>query len=387
MSGSTASKLNYLLPDPGINELAFRLMHLKIAGENPHIRDIRDGKFSLTNAMTDYELFEHFNHVEHLKIIGLNNTQLSKLFDVLVNVPMLKSLSFEKLESPIPTNISKLKQLEVITTPKCQWDNVCILSELSGLKVLELSNVKVENSSWLQKLTQLEELKMSKCSLNRMPEEVYGLFKLKVLVLNSNSIEQVSSKIKRLTSLEVFSLKFNKLKNIPIEIFQLKSLIEIGLKSNHISRWDMDGIRKILGEDTTAIRKLDLSNNQLEAFELHEDNFEFLDNLNLSNNRIDYLDERIWQLKYLEVLRVHHNQISEFTGKNCDGWRCMKTVDLSNNKIEKLPEFIYSLRVSQADLSYNNIQHLESSNENEPMRRNWNLEGNPVYDQSLNTTN
>lgn len=103
-----------------------------------------------------------------------------------------------------------------------------LLSEfwrLSGLEILDLSDCSLtELSAPIGRLSGLKELYVENNRLKQVPAEIGQLTRLKVLSLGNNYLTDLPDKISRLTDLEELNLEGNLIENIATGIGQLKRL-------------------------------------------------------------------------------------------------------------------------------------------------------------------
>ena len=158
------------------------------------------------------------------------------------------------------STIEKMKPKPISLTLK---DNAFSSVDLSNkcLQKLSIDNFRlIPRLVW--KLNNLVDLRLIKCGLTQIPEELYPLGKtLRTLDLSQNQIESIDRKfvfsMKRLTYLE---LKSNKLVYISHEIDSISSLERLGLSHNQLRH-----LPNNLGQ-ISSLKSIDLSHNLLNSF-------------------------------------------------------------------------------------------------------------------------
>jgi Leucine-rich repeat (LRR) protein len=81
----------------------------------------------------------------------------------------------------------------------------------------------------------LEDLNLSRNKINLIPESLYLLTKIKILIMNYNCIKNINKKISNLTELKFLDLGNNKISLIPESFYSLRNLSEVSFCSNQIS--------------------------------------------------------------------------------------------------------------------------------------------------------
>ncbi|KAF8890607.1 hypothetical protein BD779DRAFT_1469137 [Infundibulicybe gibba] len=97
--------------------------------------------------------------------------------------------------------------------------------------------------------------------------------------------------------------------------------------------------------------------------------------LDLSSNRIEDLRDMYLDNMPLEVLLLQNNCISEVPSR-FSRLASLKTLNLSNNNLETLPDAILSLRISDLDLSFNQIRSIRLEQQSLPGLRRFLVSGN-----------
>lgn len=107
------------------------------------------------------------------------------------------------------------------------------------------------------KLENLEVIELQNNYLRALCPSIYGLKKLKRLILFKNRLHEISDQVSQLVSLEFLDTRSNEIKLLPVSICQCDHLQEIIIQDNHLVRLpDKIGLMK-------SLRKIDAAANRL----------------------------------------------------------------------------------------------------------------------------
>lgn len=213
---------------------------------------------------------------------------------------------------------------------------------------------KLLNHSF-QHLHQLEDLSIKHCKIGRLPLATFaGLSRLKNLTIQTHSdIEEsfsfsiVGGTFSGLSQLTSLDLSYNMLWTMPErELCQLPSLTYLNMSENNIKDIRDLGIS---GSDCSlSFGSLDLSHNDLKS---------------ISSGAFE-------NAKYLKVLILNTNQISQVHDGALNGLKALKTLDLSGNNIVALPASLFESTPELQQLKLdNNRLSVISSRLFHPLRR------------------
>lgn len=180
------------------------------------------------------------------------------------------------------------------------------LPSLQNLEVLHMSNTQrtIQNfPTSLDSLSNLEELDMSRNSLQKVPHCLYNMPNLRRLNLSENEITELSPEVEFWKKLEVLNLSRNQLTALPQTVCKLSQLRRLYLNDN---RLDFDGIPGGIGK----LGNLEIfwaSNNRLEMVPEGLCRCPVLKKLNLSSNCLITLPDAIHLLTDLEQLDLRNN--------------------------------------------------------------------------------
>ncbi len=223
--------------------------------------------------------------------------------------------------------------------------------DLNSLSILLLSNNKIdlipENISHLA--DSIFFLDLSDNYINKIPSQIGDLARLKVLNINSNSISFVPSEIGHLINLERLGLSRNKIEYLPPEIGQLTKLTKIDLYRN-----DLQSVPPEIS-NLNKISELNFSNNQLTIIPSELGQLSNLISLSVANNRLQSLPPEIGNLVNLQVLILSNNKLVELPIELGNLLRLNK-IDFQKNLIEYLPNQIGKLtNIKEIDISNNSL--------------------------------
>ena len=308
----------------------------------------------------------------NLKKLDLGKCSLTKLPESLFELKQLKSLilsnsiyNYQKQELEYSSNsgmdnkfeniderIIELENLEELFLGgdiQFRWNisNLETLGKIKQLKVLDLSNNKVENLNQLKGLSLLEDLSVYNNEIESI-EVLSNLKRLRKINLTRNNVKDFSilTKLKNLKSLHIkrnTSADFN-------TISFIQSLEELDLSSNGIS--DLDFLIPLKN-----LSHLNLRGNEVSHIKALE-NLENLKSLDLRSNVLHKIDP-IKKLKNLISINLRNNRIKDISPlKNLFN---LEYLDIGNNEIRGTVAVLRRLQnLSQLDISFNKINDISS---------------------------
>jgi small GTP-binding protein len=197
-----------------------------------------------------------------------------------------------------------------------------------------------------------KELNLSDLQLKSLPNEIWELTHLQVLMIVDNEINFLSSDIKKLTALTRLYLTRNKFTSLPQEIWNLPALKEIYISGNPLleipphmwERTDWEG----LGLGKLCQRSLPTN-----LFTLKN-----LRNLALWDNDLNSLPLEIYQLTNLVQIDLRNNMLTKLS-PNIGQLTNIKQIDLGDNQLTELPIEIGKLiNIEKLYLYSNNLTNL-----------------------------
>ncbi len=177
---------------------------------------------------------------------------------------------------------------------------------------------------------QITNLNLSDNSIHKFPRWIYKLENLKVLYLSNNKIEDLSP-LQHLPNLTVLHLNDNQITEIPLEIIKLKKLKRLYLNNNLITE-----IPEFI-DNFKDLEYLLLANNEIKNIHENIGRLHKLKNLILFNNRISILPDTIGNLNSLTYLQVSFNEI-KILPNTLGNLSKMTDFECFSNKLKSLPK-------------------------------------------------
>ena len=240
------------------------------------------------------------------------------------------------------------------------------LTDVAGVRALDEINSIVTSLGGIEKLTRLEELRVS---LNRITDlaPLAGLRNLRILSLGTNQIVDITP-LAGLVQLEFLALDFNKI----VDLSALSGLInlrELGLAHNPIGSLEpLSGLFRLKRLVLTQNRLGDISAlstlADLEALFLDRNRIEDLGplgglfnlrELGISLNRISDLSD-LENLRKLERLFANNNQIAD--PRSLASNQALTHLQLSNTGIDDIAFVAELANLEELDVSSNEVSDL-----------------------------
>ncbi|XP_024909966.1 volume-regulated anion channel subunit LRRC8C isoform X2 [Cynoglossus semilaevis] len=260
--------------------------------------------------------FYSLRNLEELHLTGSFSSDASKniVLESLRELKCLKALSLKSNLTKIPQSIvdvsSHLERLHVHN---------------DSTKLVMLNNLK--------KLTNLIELELVRCDLERIPHAIFSLVNLQQLDLKENnicSIEELVS-FQHLQKLTCLKLWHNSITYIPEHIKKLGSLERLYFNSNKI---------EILPSHLFLCHKLrflDLSNNDIRFIPPEIGVLQCLQYFSVTCNKIENLPDELFFCKKLKTLKLGKNSLSVISPK-ISYLTQLTYLDLKGNHFDSLPK-------------------------------------------------
>jgi Leucine-rich repeat (LRR) protein len=199
----------------------------------------------------------------------------------------------------------KLTELNISENPLGNAGlTVFSLTNLTDLRMsrCELTAISVS----VGKLRALEIFDISQNRISDLPESLFGLERLCNFRVSENAIEILPSAIGFATSLKILTLHINKLSSLPLSVSKLKLLSVATFSRNALCR-----IPSVVG-GFASLGVLTLSNCSLQEYPsiLCSGSFLLLTELWLSNNSIPSIPAEIKKLVRLQQLWLNHNKLT-----------------------------------------------------------------------------
>ena len=313
--GGISLSNNYLLHMPTFVSNYTNLIELNISHN-----ELNNTEFILYRPLNDSECYSNENSKN-------NSRPLIHPFLKIIN------LSFNHIKS-LPTNIHYLRFLHTLN--------------LSHNYLEELPN----NIGYL---AQLNTLILDNNHLKVLPNTFTRLIQLEILNLSFNHFQSID-KIKNLPNLKIISMNSNPLKTFPVLLNTCFNLEEISFSNIQLNQ--MNDITFDLFNQFTKLKKLDLSNNNLENNFLSSctQQFDHLEELYLQHNQFSSIFSLISNIKSLYLLDLSYNSLTNLP--ECFNSN-LKILHLSYNSIElNSNDCIYLKHINELDLDHNQITYL-----------------------------
>ncbi|XP_041647215.1 volume-regulated anion channel subunit LRRC8C [Cheilinus undulatus] len=255
-------------------------------------------------------------NLEDLCLTGSLSPDASKniVLESLREMKCLKTLSLK-------SNLTKIPQSIVDVSSHLQR----LYLHNDGTKLVMLNNLK--------KMSNLIELELVRCDLERIPHAIFSLTNLQELDLKENnlrSIEEIIS-FQHLRKLTCLKLWFNGIMYIPEHIKKLGSLERLYFSHNKI---------EILPSHLflcNKLRYLDLSNNDIRFIPPEIGVLQSLQYFSVTCNKIENLPDELFFCKKLKTLKLGKNSLSILSPK-ISYLTLLTYLDLKGNHFELLPQ-------------------------------------------------
>ncbi|KAM8746241.1 volume-regulated anion channel subunit LRRC8C [Acanthopagrus schlegelii] len=255
-------------------------------------------------------------NLEELYLTGSLIPDASKntVFESLREMKCLKMLSLK-------TNLTKIPQSIVDVSSHLQR----LYLHNDGTKLVMLNNLK--------KMSNLIELELVRCDLERIPHAIFSLTNLQEIDLKENnlhSIEEIIS-FQHLRKLTCLKLWYNGIMYIPEHIKKLGSLERLYFSHNKI---------EILPSHLflcNKLRYLDLSNNDIRFIPPEIGVLQSLQYFSVTCNKLENLPDELFFCKKLKTLKLGRNSLSILSPK-ISYLALLTYLDLKGNHFEHLPQ-------------------------------------------------
>jgi len=281
-------------------------------------------------------------NLEDIDLEANPNLNINEALGLLSRLTHLRKLWISDNKVPDLRNIYKLKSLEELDLDNVEISVLPIeLSQLKRLKEVNLDenpNLNmIQVTSVLSKIRSLRVLWLSNNKLSTLPNEILGLKGLEDLWLDDNEFTEIPAPIKRL-KIKYLSLFDNKLQSLDLKRGDLPNLTNINLCYNNFKVFPAIELSRIPKLDTVTMWYANIQYVPKEIVDIKN-----LRVLNLQNNFISQLPVQIAELKHLSVLELAGNNLTE------DGIKCvyqqknLTKLDLDGNRIKNVPTEIGNL--------------------------------------------
>ncbi|AEI50345.1 leucine-rich repeat domain-containing protein [Runella slithyformis] len=262
------------------------------------------------SIISSLEAAQSTTRPDTVKVLALNQLELTQVPDVMYRFPNLKELN-------LSGNELKIAHIAVNRLPK--------------LRQIWLNNNQLTDSSL--HLTQNKTLQILNIQGNRftdIPQAVKNCRRLKSLWMGYNNLTALNQKsFRKLRRLQDINLYSCGLKTLPKDIVKLRRLEVLDVYYNDLST---------IPPSVSRMRRLQ--------------------QLALSHNQLTLLPDNLGKLRHLQALYLHHNRLNRLPG-SIGKLTSLQILDIGYNQFSTLPAQIGSLhRMEEMDMSYNNLSEV-----------------------------
>ncbi|XP_030608761.1 volume-regulated anion channel subunit LRRC8D [Archocentrus centrarchus] len=261
--------------------------------------------------------------LKELNLIGNLSSENNKMIclESMRDLRHLKTLCLKSNLTKIPTNITEL-------SPHL----IRLMVHNDGTKLLVLNSLK--------KMTNLIEVELHNCELERIPHAIFSLTNLQELDLKSNNIRTIEEIIslqhlKRLTCLKLWH---NKIITIPSSIGHIKSL-----EALHLSHNKLETLPPALFT-LPKLRHLDVGHNSISVLPPDVGLLHNLQHLAMNSNKLEVLPKTLFRCTKLKVRCLGHNALTtlpEAVGQLVQ----LTQLELKGNCLDRLPAQLGNCRL------------------------------------------
>ena len=215
---------------------------------------------------------------------------------------------------------------------------------------LDLSDLKL--SFIPNEVFELQELKIlifKNNFLDSLPDSFFSLKNLKKIDFKRNQLTEVNPKIKNLINLEEANFNFNLLSSLPTQIKNLQKL-----KGLFVSNNLLQNIPTEIG-DLTQLESINLRSNQLLRLSLSLATLQNLKFLQVENNQLQLIPSALFKLPNLCHL-IWKKQQTKITPIKADTFEEIEELVLVKKNLTEIPDFIFKCKnLKKLILSKNEI--------------------------------
>lgn len=254
-------------------------------------------------------------NLRELNLIGNLSSENNKMIGLesMRDLKHLKTLCLKSNLTKIPTNITDL-------APHL----IKLVVHNDGTKLVVLNSLK--------KMTNLIDLELHNCELERIPHAIFSLANLQELDLKSNhirTIEEIVS-LQHLRRLTCLKLWHNNIITISSSIGQVKSMETLQLSHNKLETLPTALFT------LPKLRHLDVSHNSITALPPDVGLLQNLQHLAINSNKLEVLPKPLFRCSKLRVLCLGHNALTvlpEAVGQLVQ----LTQLELKGNCLDRLP--------------------------------------------------
>lgn len=262
-------------------------------------------------------------NLRELNLIGNLSSENNKMIclESMRDLRHLKTLCLKSNLTKIPTNITEL-------SPHL----IRLMVHNDGTKLLVLNSLK--------KMTNLVEVELHNCELERIPHAIFSLTNLQELDLKSNNIRTIEEIIsfQHLKRLMCLKLWHNKIITIPATIGHIKSLEALYLSHNKLETLPAALFT------LPKLRHLEVGHNSISVLPPDVGLLHNLQHLAINSNKLEGLPKPLFRCTKLKVLCLGHNALTtlpEAVGQLVQ----LTQLELKGNCLDRLPAQLGNCRL------------------------------------------
>lgn len=357
VGGNVSSKLQRVVASKDVDEVMFRLMYQLVAGSNNNISKVQANSFSMkgiANITLPPEI-AFFTQITDWDFENCEGFNIAAAIPIFAEMPNVKHLRLNSCHIEIPASIGTLTQLETLEIAHNTLTAEDSLQPLAHLESLDASGLKLKSWDWLRSMKGLMSLLVNNNQLPVLPEAVLDMLQLTRLEARYNKLTAVPEALSQLPGLTHLDFSNNQIEAFPY-FFGKYKLSALLLRSNQIQEMDPLKLAAVVGGQKIEWQELNLSRNQLKAFELTGSNLHLL-TLDISHNQLTVLHPSVFE-NSMGSFYGHHNQIGELP--EMPNHRRFNDFWMQHNQLKELPAHFARVAVFNADFSNNQISSIHS---------------------------
>eukprot|EP00002_Diphylleia_rotans_P015488 TRINITY_DN3001_c0_g1_i4.p1 TRINITY_DN3001_c0_g1~~TRINITY_DN3001_c0_g1_i4.p1 ORF type:complete len:1153 (+),score=210.04 TRINITY_DN3001_c0_g1_i4:71-3529(+) len=295
------------------------------AGSEPHVSNISSNPF----ASPFWKLSSESNPMQSLSPTGRGPSGIA-------DSPLGIDRQHKHNDSQSPASHSNLSN--------STFDSPVQVHDLRGRRArvgvngVRLSNMMLDEfPDQLITMSVIEELDLSNNKIRNLPHTITNLTRLRILDLSVNTLPGVSS-LQQLYSLVAINLSRNRLSQLPGGMSNLTRLEELDVRENHIS-----SLEPALSEMPSSLRLLDMKGNHISSIPESISKLVLLQELYFSDNQVTSIPEGLSHLNKLMIFDIGSNRISSIP-VHVASISSLVQVTFDNNQISHIPREIGSMR-------------------------------------------
>lgn len=316
--------------------------------------------------LTDNDI-KDISKMKNLEVLSLGNNKISSL----TAIKDLKKLKKLNLYTNNISNINSLKNLTNLTSLSLSDNDISdisVLENLNKLKVLHMEGNNISNISALSNLTSLTDLQLGYNKISDI-SALKNATKLNCLYLNDNQISNIYA-LTNLTDIKILHLYRNKISDIN-SLYKLTNLTVLDIGTNQISNINsLSGLTNLttlkLGynqiTDISSLRNLSqvttlrLENNKISAISALG-SLKKIQYLHLGENQIEDISE-VKNLKELDALYLYKNQINNVN--SLSELTNLTILDIGSNEITDIKCLAELENLATLKIGYNEISDIKA---------------------------